>query len=97
MDQGRDMKEMDDRPNTTGQPDDSSASLASVGYVSETSFVCDGSIVYNLRQTGWRKGKPEMSNDIAVYIQGNHLPESLVKDIAETICTALNRRYVIGT
>jgi|WetSurMetagenome_2_1015567.scaffolds.fasta_scaffold63160_4 hypothetical protein len=70
---------------------------SSTGYVPETPFVCADSIIYNLRQNGWRKGKPEMSSDIAVYIHGNHLPKDLVREIAETICTALNRKYIVRT
>jgi hypothetical protein len=66
------------------------------GYIPETPFLYEDKMVYNLRQTGWSKGKPEMSNDVAIYIQGNHLSKSLIREIAETLCEALNRKYVKG-
>lgn len=64
------------------------------GYIPETPFLCDGNLVYNLRQTAWKKGEPEMSNDIAVTIQARHLPAEIQTEIADVICTALNRKYV---
>lgn len=62
-------------------------------YEPESSFVCDGNLVYNLRQVGWRKGEPEMANDVAVTIQAHHLSPEIQADIANTICAELNRKY----
>lgn len=64
------------------------------GYVPETSFIVDGNLVYNLHQTGWKNGQPEMSNDIAVTIQARHLSTEIQTEIADAICTALNRKFI---
>lgn len=62
-------------------------------YEPESSFICDGNLVYNLRQVGWREGKPEMANDVAVTIQAHHLSPEIQADIANTICAELNKKY----
>lgn len=51
-------------------------------------------MVYNLKQDGWRKGVPVMTNDIAVTIEAQHLPADVQSEIARVICVALNRELV---
>lgn len=63
-------------------------------YEPESSFVVDGNLVYNLRQTGWRKGEPEWGNDIVVTVQARHLSAEMQAEIADVICTALNMKYL---
>ena len=50
-------------------------------------------MVYSLRQVGWRKGQPVMTNDIAVTIDAQHLPEDVRRAIARTIQLTLNANY----
>jgi len=63
-------------------------------YKPETGWKIEGDLIYNLRQVGWRKGEPIMVNDVAVSVSAQHLSKKVRKDIAETIVTALNRKYV---
>ena len=64
-------------------------------YKAETSFIVtdDNRMVYNLRQTGWFKGDPRMSNDIAVTIDAHHLSDEVKADIAATVQAALNAKF----
>ena len=66
-----------------------------MSYKSETLFSTseDGRMVYSLRQVGWRKGQPVMTNDIAVTIDAQHLPEDVRRAIARTIQLTLNANY----
>lgn len=50
-------------------------------------------MVYSLRQVGWRKGQPVMTNDIAVTIDAQHLPEDVRRAIARTIQLTLNTAF----
>ncbi len=69
-----------------------------MNYIPETQFqiTSDNRMVYNLRQEGYRKGMPAMTNDIAVSIEARHLPEEVQEEIARVICVALNRELVNG-
>lgn len=64
-------------------------------YKSETLFSTteDGRTVYSLRQVGWKKGQPLMTNDIAVTIDAPHMPEDARRAIARTIQLTLNANY----
>ena len=66
-----------------------------MSYKSETLFSTseDGRMVYSLRHVGWRKGQPVMTNDIAVTIDAQHLPEDVRRAIARTIQLTLNANY----
>jgi len=64
-------------------------------YKPETSWKIEDNLVYNLRQDGWRKGKPIMVNDIAISIEARHLSSEFRADIANTIATALNMKYFL--
>lgn len=64
-----------------------------LGYTPETPWMVEGNLVYNLKWTGsWCKGEKQMCNDVAVHIDAR-LPKTVVADVANTICTALNRQY----
>ena len=64
-----------------------------LGYTPETPWMVEENLVYNLKWTGgWHKGDKQMCNDVAVHIDAR-LPKTVVADVANTICTALNRQY----
>jgi len=73
--------------------------IAGTSYKPETPFrVCeDGTfnLIYNLRENkGRRTTQPEFINDITISLSNNHhLTKEQIKEIAETICYALNSNF----
>ena len=68
-------------------------------YNSETEFQIakrdsgSGTLIYNLRQDGYRKGKPNMVNDVTIQINGHNLSLDQYDELEQVIITALNERY----
>lgn len=65
-----------------------------MNYKGETPFKVteDCSLVYNLKQQGWKKGNPVMVNDISIQINA---PKEIREEIASIIRLALNRQIGI--
>lgn len=61
-------------------------------YTPETPWqiAADGSLVYNLKRTGWFKGKPVMTNDTAISIQA---PGTIRLSLATIIKNTLNKEF----
>lgn len=76
-----------------------SPKIAETSYKPETKFrVCeDGTFnfVYNLKKNkGRRITQPEYINDVVISLSNNHhLTKQQMKEIAETICNALNSNF----
>ena len=68
-----------------------------MSYEPETSFQIseDNRLVYNLYCRPFGKWKTALSNDICVSIEARHRSEELQRQIAETICIALNEKYPV--
>jgi len=49
--------------------------------------------VYNLRQDGYRNGKPNMVKDVTIQIHGHNFSKEEYAEIEKVIITALNERY----
>jgi hypothetical protein len=69
--------------------------LLGIGYAPETPFTttADNRLVYNLKQDGWIKGEPRMTNDIAVSITAWKLDAETLAKVAKTIQDALNSAF----
>lgn len=57
-------------------------------------FHTEGSLVYNLKQDGWKKGNQRMINDFWVSISGRSKEEN--KILAEIISSALNDEKIMS-
>ena len=68
----------------------------STGYQPETPFQTMDSLVYNLRVNGWKRGDPQICNDVCVNVQlwGRYDP-LLLREITGLIKDALNARYPV--
>jgi 5-carboxymethyl-2-hydroxymuconate isomerase len=71
-------------------------------YEPETEFRSnkDGTMIYNLKQHGWRQGEPLMINDVYLNVsqqilQGEVRDSETVKEIAEAVCAFLNEKYPV--
>lgn len=63
-------------------------------YMPETKFAIDDNLIYNLKQNGYRKGKPLMVNDMTISLGWTKgVDKELLADMAQTICDALNEKY----
>lgn len=60
-----------------------------MAYIPETPFP-DGKLVYNLKQDGWDRGKPRMTNDVWIPI---NTPEESRLEIAKHVADKLNEIY----
>jgi hypothetical protein len=67
--------------------------LTDLPYMLETPFVHDTGLIYTLRHRGWRKGKPEMENDVWISINGRTITEKQRNQIAQVITKALNENF----
>ncbi len=54
----------------------------------------DGSLVYNLRQRGWKHGKPCMENDVSFCVNA---PKEMRVEFAKLIRDAMNVNYPANT
>lgn len=69
-------------------------------YIPQTKFIIDDdgryNLVYNLRENKDRRmHQPEMINDVTISLSNNHhLTKEQMQEIAETICEALNKKYM---
>ena len=72
-----------------------SGAVLGIGYAPETPFTAtaDNRLVYNLKQDGWLKGEPRMTNDIAVSITAWQLDAETLAKVAKTIQDALNTAF----
>ena len=50
----------------------------------------DGSLVYNLRQRGWKRGKPAMENDVSFVVNA---PKEMRVEFAKLIRDSFNVNY----
>lgn len=64
-------------------------------YTANYPFQASGNFIYNLRQDGWKKGEPNLVNDVAVQINAHHLSEEQRAKITEVITNALNEAFPV--
>lgn len=66
-------------------------------YVPETPFQAtgDATMIYTLRQEGWRKGEPVMVNDVAISFNLIR-DDALRHEIVNQMVVFLNARYPTG-
>lgn len=57
-------------------------------------FNTDENLVYNLKQDGWEKGKPKLTNDFWFSVNGRSKEENKV--LAEIITSALNDEKIMS-
>lgn len=62
-------------------------------YAPEIPFKHDTGMVYSLRQNGWRKGEPQMENDVWINIQSRTITREQRDAIASVIVDALNAAF----
>jgi len=62
-------------------------------YTPETPFETTSNLIYNLRQQGFRKGKPIMVNDVAISVQAAGLESEQQDEIMKVIQDALNEKF----
>ena len=53
-------------------------------------ITADGSLVYNLRQRGWRGGQPAMENDVSFCVNA---PKEMRMEFAKLVRDAMNVNY----
>ncbi len=64
-----------------------------VQYAPETKFEIGQDCVYCLRQTGWYRGGPVLTNDVVISIAAQRLTEQQKTAIAVCIRDALNETF----
>jgi hypothetical protein len=64
-----------------------------MSYIPETMWQItdDGKLVYNLKSSTWKSGKPCMENDVTVSVKAP--TEELRVEVAKLICNTLNTHY----
>lgn len=67
--------------------------LNPAGYCPEVPFAHDGAMIFSLRQNGFRKGIPQMENDVWINIQSRTISQEQRDEIAKVIVDALNERF----
>lgn len=62
-------------------------------YAPEVPFAHETGMIYSLRQNGWRKGQPQMENDVWINIQSRTISQEQRDAIAQVIVDALNDAF----